>query len=95
MLRRIGIIAVLSLIVAALAAVPALAQTPHFENLVIAGTGSDQVAATGSLVELTRHVSCQVCKSPPAWFHASYPAINCGCSATSLRSSFATDPALK
>ena len=53
MLRRIGIIAVLSLMVAALAAVPALAQTAHFENLFIGGTGTDRVAATGSLVELT------------------------------------------
>src|SRR5215210_4990092 len=42
------------------------------------------------------YVSCQVCKSLPAWFRTSYPAINCGCSLTSSpRSSFARDPALK
>jgi hypothetical protein len=42
------------------------------------------------------YVSCQVCKLPPAWFRTSYPAINCGCFGTSsLRSSFAKDPALK
>ena len=42
------------------------------------------------------YVSCQVCKSPPAWFRASYPAINRGCSLnSSFRSSFAIDPALK
>jgi hypothetical protein len=39
MLRKIGIIAVLSLIVAALAAVPALAQNPHFVGPL---TGTDQ-----------------------------------------------------
>ena len=42
------------------------------------------------------YVSCQVCKSPPAWFRASYPATNCGCSVvSSLRSSFAREHALK
>jgi hypothetical protein len=46
--------------------------------------------------EYVGYVSCQVCKLPPAWFHLSYPAINCGCSVTSsVRSNFANDPALK
>ncbi len=43
----------------------------------------------------SKYVSCQVCKLPPAWLRLSYPAINCGCFVTSsVRSSFANDPAL-
>jgi hypothetical protein len=41
MLRRIGIIAVLSLIVAAVAAVPALAQNPHFLSTNTGGIDGD------------------------------------------------------
>jgi hypothetical protein len=53
-------------------------------------------AINTAVATIAEYVSCQVCKSPPAWFHVSYPAINRGCSVnSSFRSSFAIDPALK
>jgi hypothetical protein len=53
MLRRIGIIAVLSLIVAALAAVPALAQNPRFVRINASDLGT-QLHVTGDIVGLGR-----------------------------------------
>ena len=50
MLRRIGIIAVLSLIVAALAAVPALAQNPHFVTEPVCTASGGTVTCTGGKV---------------------------------------------
>src|SRR5215208_5147735 len=52
MLRKLGIIGVLSLLVTALAAVPALAQNPHYvvgPNFTVSGT---QLTATGSVAGL-------------------------------------------
>jgi hypothetical protein len=50
MLRRIGIIAVLSLIVAALAAVPALAANPHFVTEPVCTASGGTVTCTGGKV---------------------------------------------
>jgi hypothetical protein len=52
MLRRIGIIAVLSLIVAALAAVPALAQNPHFVKGPTASDLGTQLRVAASVAGL-------------------------------------------
>src|SRR5215218_5922867 len=55
MLRRIGIIAVLSLMALAIAAVPALAQNPHFGQGARAATFTDlgqQLQVTGTIVGL-------------------------------------------
>jgi hypothetical protein len=54
-MRRIGIIAVLSLLVTALAAVPALAQNPHFGTGARAAVFTDlgtQLQVTGTIVGL-------------------------------------------
>jgi hypothetical protein len=50
MLRKIGIIAVLSLIVAAVAAVPALAQNPHFVTEPVCTDNGGTVVCTGGKV---------------------------------------------
>jgi hypothetical protein len=61
MLRRIGIIAVLSIIVAAFAAVPALAQTATFANLRYGVNLSNNTAtATGSVNDLPSAFSTDV-----------------------------------
>jgi hypothetical protein len=52
MLRKIGIIAVLSLIVAALAAVPALAQNPHFVRGPIGTDEGTTLLVTGKVAGL-------------------------------------------
>jgi hypothetical protein len=74
MLRRIGIIAVLSLIVAALAAVPALADSPHFVrasasgpdaagdltvNFKIAGLGANETITVTASADATAVYACQ------------------------------------
>jgi hypothetical protein len=54
------------------------------------------LVASFILVPAALYVPCQVCKLPPAWSHLSYLVINCGCLVpSSVRSSFASDPALK
>jgi hypothetical protein len=73
-LRKIGIIAVLSLIVAALAAVPALAQNPHFiratasgpdrngdltVNFKIAGLGANETITVTATADATAVYACR------------------------------------
>ena len=74
MLRKFGIIAVLSLLVTALAAVPALAQNPHFisasasgpadngnltVNFKIAGLGANETITVTTTADATAVYACQ------------------------------------
>ena len=52
MLRKLGMIAVLSLIVAALAAVPALAQNPHFVGQLVGRDAGTQLQVSGKVAGL-------------------------------------------